>query len=283
MFLSEVRDGLIPHNWWPHEEVGHTDEAKKHLDKLFDEKSPFDTPKPVRLVNRMLQIANVQEDDIVMDFFAGSCTTADAVMEWNASSDMRLRFIMIQLPEHCPEKSDAWKYGFKTIADIGKERIRRSAAAIKAEYPDRSVDYGFKVFKLCCSNISAWNPDRTDLEESLLSHQEHLIEGRSENDVLYELLLKRGVDLAVPIESREVAGKSVYSIGYGVLFACLNESIHKDQIEEIGQGIVEWHRELAPSSDTHVFFRDSAFSDDVSKTNMAAILEQNGINHVRSL
>ena len=101
--------------------------------------------------------------------------------------------------------------------------------------------------------------------------------------VRYELLLKRGVDLAVPIENREMAGKTVSSISYGVLFACLDESINKDQVEEIGQGIVEWHRELAPSSDTHVFFRDSAFSDDVSKTNMAAILEQNGINHVRSL
>ena len=116
-----------------------------------------------------------------------------------------------------------------------------------------------------------------------MSHQNHLLDGRSEDDVLYEVLLKRGVDLAVPIESREVNGKTVYSIGYGVLFACLDESINKDQIEETGQCIVEWHRELAPSSDAHVFFRDSAFSDDVSKTNMAAILEQNGINHVRSL
>lgn len=117
----------------------------------------------------------------------------------------------------------------------------------------------------------------------MLSHQNHLIEGRTEQDVLYELLLKRGVDLTVPIETREVAGKTVYSIGYGVLFACLDESIKKEQVEEIGQSIVDWHQELVPSSDTHVFFRDSAFSDDVSKTNMAAILEQNGINHVRSL
>ena len=133
------------------------------------------------------------------------------------------------------------------------------------------------------TNLRIWNPDSDDLDATLLSHQEHLVDGRSEKDVLYELLLKRGVDLAVPIESRESGGKAVYSIGYGVLFACLDESITKDQVEEIGQAIVDWHQELAPSSDTHVFFRDSAFSDDVSKTNMAAILEQNGINHVRSL
>ena len=146
-----------------------------------------------------------------------------------------------------------------------------------------SLDYGFRVFKLSNSNIRVWNPNRTDLEESLLSHEEHLVESRTEQDVLYELLLKRGVDLAVPIESREVFGKNIYSIGYGVLFACLNESISKEQVEDIAQAIIAWYGELAPSSDTHVFFRDSAFLDDVSKTNMAAILEQNGITHVRSL
>ena len=101
--------------------------------------------------------------------------------------------------------------------------------------------------------------------------------------MLYELLIKRGVDLAVPIESREVAGKNIYSIGYGVLFACLDESIAREQVEDIAQAIIDWYAELAPSSETHVFFRDSAFRDDVSKTNMAAILEQNGITHVRSL
>jgi len=142
---------------------------------------------------------------------------------------------------------------------------------------------GFKTFKLTGSNIQAWNPDRADLEESLLSHEEHLVEGRTEQDVLYELLLKRGVDLTVPIESRDVSGKNIYSIGYGVLFACLDESITKEQVEDVAQAIIAWYGELAPSSDTHVFFRDSAFRDDVSKTNMAAILEQNGITHVRSL
>ena len=158
-----------------------------------------------------------------------------------------------------------------------------SGKKITEEGEGKLIDIGFKVFRLNMSNIQAWNPDRTDLEESLLTHEEHLIDGRSEEDILYELLLKRGVDLAVPIESREVSGKNIYSIGYGVLFACLDESITKEQVEDIAQGIVTWYSELAPSSDTHVFFRDSAFRDDVSKANMAAILEQNGITHVRSL
>ena len=145
------------------------------------------------------------------------------------------------------------------------------------------MDLGFKVFGLSNSNIHSWNPDQTDLEKSLLLHENHLIEGRTEQDVLYELLLKRGIDLAAPIEKCEISGKVIYSIGYGVLIACLDESISLKQVEDIAQGIVEWHTKLEPSSDSHVFFRDSAFKDDVSKTNMAAILEQNGITHVRSL
>ena len=110
-----------------------------------------------------------------------------------------------------------------------------------------------------------------------------MIEDRSEEDVLYELLLKRGVNLTVPIEKKNVSGKTVYSIGYGVLFACLNESISRDEVEALAQGIIDWHKELEPASDTQVVFCDSAFADDISKTNMTAILEQNGISHVRSL
>jgi adenine-specific DNA-methyltransferase len=139
------------------------------------------------------------------------------------------------------------------------------------------------VFKLDSSNIRAWDPDASDLEQTLLDHANHLVEGRSEQDVLYELLLKRGVDLTVPIEDKEIQGKTVYSIGYGVLFACLDENIDKDQIEAIGKGISDWHKELEPAAETQVVFRDSAFEDNNAKLNMTAILEQNGIAHVRSL
>ena len=190
---------------------------------------------------------------------------------------------MVQLPEPCTEKSKAFKAGYKTIADIGKERIRRTAAKIKEENPDYEGDLGFKVFKLDSSNIRAWTPDRNDLEGTLYEHTEHLIPGRTEEDILYELLLKRGVDLTVPIEQKEIIGKTVYSIGYGVLFACLDTSISRDEVEELALGIAAWHKELEPASDTQVVFRDSAFGDDVAKTNMTAILVQNGIKHVRSL
>ena len=224
----------------------------------------------------------IEGEGIVLDFFAGSGSTAHAVMDKNIEQKSSISYIMVQLPELVDSK-ETGDDEFFTIAEIGKERIRRAAAKIKEETPLFQGDLGFKVFKLDSSNIQTWNPDRDDLEQTLLEHADHLVEGRSEEDVLYELLLKRGVDLTVPIEQKEVAGKAVYSIGYGVLFACLDTSISRDEVESLAQGIVAWHKELKPESDTQVVFRDSAFADDTAKTNMTAILEQNGIAHVRSL
>ena len=262
----------------------YTQHGTNEIVDIFGNAKIFGFPKPSELLAKLITIGlNFCDEEIVLDFFAGSASIAHAMMKLNVDDRGKRRYILVQLPEPCDEKSDAYKAGYKTIAAIGKDRIKKSTELLRKTFDLDDIDCGFKVFKLSSSNINKWNPNHTDLEESLLLQQEHLIEGRSEQDILYELLLKRGVDLAVPIHSLSVGGKDLYSIGYGVLFACLDESIKKDQIEEIGQAIVDWHRELAPSSDTHVFFRDSAFNDDVSKTNMAAILEQNGINHVRSL
>lgn len=258
--------------------------AARDVRALFDGKKVFDFPKPVPMIERCIQIApKASQEDIVMDFFAGSSATAHATMSLNSADNGRRRFIMVQLPERIEEDTEAYSEGYHTIAEISKERIRRAAKKIQNDNPDFEGDLGFKVFKLDSSNIRAWNPDTTDLEKSLLDHSEHLIEGRSEQDVLYELLLKRGVDLTVPIEEKKIAGKTVCSIGFGVLFACLDDKIAKDEIEPLAQGITAWHKELEPASDTQVVFRDSAFADDIAKTNMTAILEQNGIAHVRSL
>jgi len=144
-------------------------------------------------------------------------------------------------------------------------------------------DLGFRVFKLDSSNIRAWEPDRDDLERTLADHMEHLKPGRSEADVLYELLLKLGLDLCVPIETRTLAGKEVHAVGGGVLMACLAESVSRDDVEVLAEGIVDWHEALAPAGDVTCVFRDSAFADDVAKTNMAAILEQHGIANIKSL
>jgi len=144
-------------------------------------------PKPAGL---LLDACNLgcPEDGIVLDFFSGSCTTAHAVFDLNKEVGSNRRYIMVQLPEPCDEKSEAFKAGYKSIAEIGKERIRRAAAKIKKKNPEYEGDLGFKVFKLDSSNIRAWNPDRNDLEQTLFDHMEHLVEGRSEEDVLYELL-----------------------------------------------------------------------------------------------
>ena len=276
-FLSELQSSVTGFSTWLPSQVSvYTTNGTREVSSLFGAKV-FDFPKPVQLIKFLVNQA-AASDDIVMDFFAGSATTAQAVLEASNEDGIKRRYICVQLPEPIGEKTEAYKQGYKTITELALQRIKLAARKLN----NAVLDNGFKLFKLTNSGIKAWNPDRSDLEETLLAHQEHLIEGRSEQDILYELLLKRGIDLAVPVESRQAAGKAIYSIGHGALFACLDESITNDQVEEIAQAVVEWYRELAPE-DTHVFFRDSAFTDDVAKTNMAAILEQNGITHVRSL
>jgi len=249
---------------------------------LFGEAQIFSFPKPTGLLEKLLEIA-CPEGGLIVDLFAGSGSFGHASFSFNVRCGKVTNFIAVQLPEIIDDGSVAFNKGYKTIAEVGKERIRRAAAKIKKENPEYEGDLGFKVFKLDSSNIRAWNPDRNDLEQTLIDHIEHLIEGRSEEDVLYELLLKRGVDLTVPIEEKTIIGKTVYSIGYGVLFACLDTSISREEVENLAMGIIGWHKELEPASDTQVVFRDSAFDGDIAKTNMTAILEQHGIAHVRSL
>ncbi|HHJ1841604.1 MULTISPECIES: site-specific DNA-methyltransferase [Pseudomonas] len=276
-YLTEVAD-LTPRTLWKKEDVGSNRTSKNELRSLFPESESFDTPKPIRLIERVLQLAtSPKSGDIVLDFFAGSGTTGHATLSLNSADDGNRRFILVQLPE--PIVSGA----FENIAEITKERLRRAGTKIKAESSMFSGDTGFRTFKLDTSNIRAWNPTPEDLTADLLAHQEHVIEGRSESDILYELLLKLGLDLCVPIEHQQIAGKTVYSIGGGVLLACLAEQITRDQVEELAQGMVAWHKGQAPASDSTCVFRDSAFADDIAKTNLAAILNQAGIKNVRSL
>ncbi len=283
IYLSE-QEGRTPENIWSGDRFGTTRAANAEIKALFDDRVPFDTPKPLNLMTTMMDLLHKQKDYTVLDFFAGSSSTAHAVMRKNIEDSGSRKFIMVQLPEKiADEKSDAAELGYENIAELSKQRIRRAGLALSEKNKKARRDLGFKVFKLDSSNIRAWNPDVSDLEQTLLEHADHLVEGRSEQDVLYELLLKRGVDLTVPIEEKKIEGKTVYSIGYGVLFACLDEAINKSEIEAIGKGISDWHKALEPAADTQVVFRDSAFADDIAKTNMTAILEQNGIAHVRSL
>ena len=289
-YLSEVQQGIVPPTWWTFEDCGHNDEAQKETSTLLGQKV-FSTPKPIRLIRRMLTIG-APSDAIVLDFFAGSGSTAHAVLEANTSDDGNRRYIVVQLPEHLSiENSDQRSAAQfcqslgkpQNIAELTKERLRRAAAKVKVENPMFAGDTGFRVFKLDNSNIRAWDPDRNNLEQTLLDHEEHILTGRTEADIVYELLLKLGLDLCVPMESRDIAKKTVGAIGGGVLMTCLAEEITNNDVEALAQGIVAWHKELAPAGDTTCVFRDSAFQSDVAKTNLAAILEQYGIQNVRSL
>jgi adenine-specific DNA-methyltransferase len=145
------------------------------------------------------------------------------------------------------------------------------------------VDLGFRVFKLDSTNIRAWDPDRENLSQTLLNSVEHVKADRTEQDILFELLLKLGLELTVPIEPKSIAGKTVYSIGVGSLFVCLAPQIGREEIEPLAHGIVDWYKDLAPAGETQIVFRDSAFTDDVAKTNVTAILKQHGLENVRSI
>jgi adenine-specific DNA-methyltransferase len=165
-FLSEVKQGTACQTIWKYVDVGHNQEGKKEVNNLFPESSVFDTPKPSRLIKRILELATTKRDksnsssvevEIVLDFFSGSCTTAQALMDLNAQDNSKRKHIMVQLPEPCDEKSEAYKAGYKTIAEIGKERIRRAGEKILQENADKEgiehLDIGFKIFKLDSSNI----------------------------------------------------------------------------------------------------------------------------------
>lgn len=297
-----------------------TRDGTADIDALFDARI-FNFPKPVELVAGLIEQGS-EGDDIILDFFAGSGTSAHASMYQNAADGGNRRYIPVQLPEPLDpadrEQKTAADFCDKlgksrTIAELTKERLRRAAAKLKADNPLFAGDTGFRVFKLDHSNIRAWNPNPADLKASLLDHQDHLLEGRSEADVLYELLLKLGLDLCVPIESKAITTENteiteskqpknpsvnsvssvvnkplqIHAIGGGILMACLAEQITATQVEPLAQDIIDWHKELAsagPSGkETTCVFRDSAFENDVAKTNLAAILEQQGIQNVRSL
>jgi adenine-specific DNA-methyltransferase len=212
-------------------------------------------------------------------FFAGSGTTGHAVYNANVADAGNRRFILVQLPE----KLDAAATGVSTIADITRERLRRSGKVLKEANPLFAGDLGFRAFRLAPSNIAAWSPKPADLKASLFAHAQHIVEGRTASDILHELLLKLGLDLCVPMQIRTIAGKQTHCIAGGVLFACLDPQIDASDVEPLATGLIAWHQELAPAGDTTCVFRDSAFAGDVAKTNMAAILEQNGIANVRSL
>ncbi len=263
------------------------------IDKIFSAKI-FSFPKSVELLERLLSVG-MDKEDIVIDFFSGSAPIAQAVLQLNAEDGGRRKFIMVQLPEPTDEKSEAHKAGYKNICEIGKERIRRAGEKIKAELQEKQskqpsmledkktvnpddLDIGFKVFKLDSSNLKKWNPDYEHVEASLLDAIENFAAGREELDMVYEIMLKYGIDLTFPIEEFEVGGKMIYSVGYGALMICLDNEITTDVANEI----VRLKNDLKPEV-IRVVFKDNGFQDDSVKTNTKEILRNAGIDEIVSI
>ena len=242
----------------------------------------FNNPKNLNMIKYFIKLINTQ-DLIVLDFFSGSATTAHAVMELNAEDGGNRKYIMVQLPEACDEKSEAYKAGYKNICEIGKERIRRAGEKIKEDesFPlenREKLDIGFKVFKLDSSNIKEWDSETEDLRQTLLDSIDNIKSDRSSLDVLYEIILKYGLELTVPIEENE----HFYSIGGGTLLINLDKKIDMEVIDSICE---EYRNLLEIDEDfkTTVVLRDSAFKNDVDKTNAMKKLEQTGITEIRSI
>jgi adenine-specific DNA-methyltransferase len=295
------------------------------VEEILGAKNVSSYPKPTALLRMLIQSFDLKDGDVVLDFFAGSGTTAHATLQQNSEDKKQRRYILVQMPEpldpEVKEQKDAANYCEelgkpKNIAELTKERLRRAAKMVRDENSLFAGDLGFRVFKLDSTNIREWDPKRDNLAASLEESVEHLKKDRSSDDILYELLLKLGLDLCVPIETRILVperheprkkGKpaseafrgfrvfrgspaeappgshTVHSIGAGTLLVCLSPAIPQADVEPLAHGIIAWHQELKPAGETTVVFRDSAFADDVAKTNLAAILQQHGLENVRSL
>lgn len=279
-FLTEVKDGVVPVTIWKYTDVGHNQEGRQEVKKLFDDKGFFDGPKPTRLLDRILSIANIKENDIVLDFFSGSATTAHAVMEYNLKNDTQIRFICVQLPEMIEEKNEAFKEGYKNICEIGKERIRRAGKKILEENAEtelgdeekKPLDIGFKVFKLDTSNLKTW--DGTPIEdrqidifyERLNSMIDTVKDDRTDMDVVYEVMLKMGIPLDVEVQYMEIGDKIAYIVGDFILMICLAKNITAEDIENIAQ--------YAPAK---IICAEAGFADDSALSNAHYILKDRAI------
>lgn len=268
-FLCDVKDGVATGTIW--DDVGYNNTATKEIESIFGNVNIFDTPKPTTLIKQILNLA-AKEDDIILDFFSGSAATSHSIMQLNAEDQLNRKFIVVQLPEICEKITEPYKAGYKNICEIGKERIRRAGEQIKEENKDKEgidkLDVGFKVLKLDSSNLKKWNPDYQNLERSLFDSVENYVEARTELDVLYEIMLKRGIDLTLSIEEIDIQGKKVYSIGFGQLVICLDSEITTD----IANAIIE-HKKQKEVESMAVVFRDNGFKNDSVKTNIKETLK----------
>ena len=253
---------------------------------------PFDFAKPTNLLKYLVEISRVKENEIVMDFFAGSGSFGHSLYKYNAENNTSLKYILVQLPEKLSFDNQEQKqaYNFcvqerlpKTICELTKERLRRAGKKVREDNPEWNGDIGFRVFKLDTSNIRPWEATAESLSQQLDAYISPIIEGRSEEDLLTELMLKRGIDLSVNVETRQFDGLTVSCVDGGKLFTCFTRQIPASSVEELTKGIIDWHKSLKAGKDTVCYFLDDAFENNVAKTNLCAILEQHGLTNLHSL
>ena len=278
-FLSDVQDGRTPNTLWLSEEVGHNQSATREVSQIFDGFKFFDFPKPVDLIKRCILLF-ARNNDIVLDFFSGSATTAHAVMQINAEDGGNRKFIMVQLPEPCDEKSEAFRAGYKNICEIGKERIRRAGDQINEEIeegnkqlklgeePKKPVDIGFKVFKTDTTNMKDIYYAASAYTQNLLTDQiSNIKEDRTGLDLLYGVLLEWGLSLSLKHEIEEIDGIKIHIVDNDSLIACFTENISEAVV-----------REIAKRQPLRAVFRDSSFASSSDKINVEEIFKLHAPN-----
>ena len=263
-FITELKhDGMAPTSILFYKDVGHSQEGAQEVVSLFGDKGVFDGPKPVRLLERLITLANLKEDSIVLDFFSGSATTAHAVMKKNAEKAKHSRFIMVQLPEEVSDKKK--DQGYKNICEIGKERIRRAGAKIKADSPltTQHLDTGFRVLKLDSSNMKDvfYSPKETSQLE-LFRYVDNVKDDRTSEDLLFQVMLELGATLDSKIEESEVDGKTIFNVGDGYLVACFDQKVTDEVVTAI-----------AKMQPTYAVLRDTSLADDATATNFEQIFK----------
>lgn len=298
-FLTEVKDGVVPVTIWKYSDVGHNQEGRQEVKKLFDNRGLFDGPKPVKLLNRILEIANIGENDYILDFFSGSGSTAHAIMQHNAEAGTKYKFVCVQLPELCDEKSEAYKAGYKTICEIGEDRIKRAGIELMRRVTSGTgnlkgecwgcgmpgsenewsyaikniIDIGFKVFRLDSSNLKLWDstPITGDNQlemftERMNSMIDSIKDDRSDMDVIYEIMLKMGVPLDTAVQYIEIDGKIVYIVGDFLLMIALYNDITAEDIDA-----------MAAYAPAKIVCAEQGFKDDTALSNAHYILRDKQI------
>ena len=272
-FLAELKyDGMAPTSIMFYKDVGHSQEGAKEVTKLLDA-GVFDGPKPVRLLIRLLTLANLKENSIVLDFFSGASSTAHGVMQMNVDKGSNIKYIMVQLPEVCEEKGTAYKSGYKNICEIGKERIRRAAKKIAEENPEAKFDGGFRVLKCDTSNMKNVYYNPAEYEPSLFTNlEDNIKEDRTSEDLLFQVMLDLGVLLSSKIQETTIAGKKVFNVEDNYLIACFDDNVTEEVITEI-----------AKQKPYYFVMRDSSMANDSVATNFEQIFAAYSPDTVRKV